>query len=459
MSRAKAGFVEFKDESKNNLVIFIHGFQGNAFNTWNDFAELIKLLPEFNEWDMLSFNYPTSLKPGIPFWSNFPGLQVLSDLFKSFLGKLNKYEKITLVAHSMGGLIAQRVLLDIENNDPLKFKNVKHVILFGTPSNGLEKTLALRLWNHQVRDMYVKSEFILKLRRDWKAFFNNGLPFTFKTVAGLEDNFVPLKSSHGPFPEESRELAPGNHIDIVRPIPANRCSADILIENITTERALPPVTQTSGNSIAEYRMFCGIKNEYLPNWSERNDSEVVDLSLALEVLGHSDEAREILEKRMESTSDTDIKGVLAGRLKRSWLLFDNEPDAKRAYDLYSEAYQISRNSDDVDQALYNGINVAFMELVYKKNERTAVKIAREVLGYCNSKKEPDKWSLATEGEVFLITKDTQFAIDKYKQAIHDKYGANSREITSMYNQAIRILKERKDKETIESLDKIFQGNN
>jgi pimeloyl-ACP methyl ester carboxylesterase len=46
---------------------------------------------------------------------------------------LDRYESLALIAHRMGGLVAQQALLD----DPLLVGRVRHRILFGTPSGGL----------------------------------------------------------------------------------------------------------------------------------------------------------------------------------------------------------------------------------------------------------------------------------------------------------------------------------
>jgi hypothetical protein len=49
-----------------------------------------------------------------------------------------------------------------------------------------------------------------------------------------------------------------------------------------------------------------------------------------------------------------------------------------------------------------------MELMLKNSRDDAVKTAEQVSEYCRKKDKPDKWSLATEGEVSLLKGD--FAI-------------------------------------------------
>jgi pimeloyl-ACP methyl ester carboxylesterase len=454
--------IEFRKNNNKNAIVFIHGFTGKPDKTWIDFAELLKLLPEVSEWDIFSLGYPTSLRLPNPFWSSDPGLQPLSEYVGQQLDreKIVDYDNLAIIAHSMGGLIVQRLLLDGRENKNLFTGRVKHVLLFATPSHGLKKALIGKLFNRQVRDMYIKSDFITKLRRDWDETIGDSPWFSFKVVAGLNDVFVPPQSSLEPFPEKYREWVPGDHNEIVTPVPAHRASADIVVEVISGGAAQTPAGNT-GRSIVESRMFQRIIHEYLPNWQGRSNAEVVDLALALEVFGRAAEAEKILEERMKVTSDTDIMGVRAGRLKRSWLLLNNEADGKRALDLYSEAYDRARNANDIDQAFYQGINVAFMNLAFKKDKKNAVKIAVEALGYCNLKDKPDKWSLATQGEAYLITGEIEKALAQYREAIKSEYGANSREIASMYTQAQRAAEqaagEQGAPEIAGRLDEIFQG--
>ncbi len=91
-------------------------------------------------------------------------------------------------------------------------------------------------------------------------------------------------------------------------------------------------------------------------------------------------------------------------------------------------------------------------------QEASTKIATEVLGYCKNKEIPDKWSLATEGEVYLYLGETSLGLEKYKQAIQKEHGANLREIISMYDQAFLILEELKDDKGRKQLDKIFYRN-
>jgi hypothetical protein len=129
----------------------------------------------------------------------------------------------------MGGIAVQRALL---SNSALR-ERVSHVLLFGTPSNGLEKASQFNFWKRQVRDMALGSPFITKLRSDWTTTIGLTFPFTFVTVAGDRDEFVPRTSSIEPFPESRRRVAYGNHLEIVKPPDVDHLGYKIALKALT----------------------------------------------------------------------------------------------------------------------------------------------------------------------------------------------------------------------------------
>ena len=100
---------------------------------------------------------------------------------------LKRYRSLALVAHSMGGLVVQRALVD----DPELANRTEKVVLFGTPSAGLRKASWLFFWKRQLRNMANGSEFITALRQDWAALFEPEPRFDLRVVAGDQDQFVP----------------------------------------------------------------------------------------------------------------------------------------------------------------------------------------------------------------------------------------------------------------------------
>src|SRR5207247_900581 len=102
---------------------------------------------------------------------------------------------------------------------------------------------------------------------------------------------------------------------------------------------------------------------------------------------------------------TDVKGTLAGRIKRRWLQDGEEGDANWALGLYQSALHIARCAPETQEAIgqvfYHAINVAFLNQVALQRAEPAREMARLALEYARKKAPPDIWSVATEAEAFL----------------------------------------------------------
>ena len=209
----KPQLIEHRRQRHKAAVIMIHGFGGDAAATWGLFPTLLAAEPALASWDIYSIGYSTSLAFDLAgIWSADPELITLGGLLNTVtdVPPLDGYEVLAMMAHSMGGLLLQKALLA----SPALRKRVSHVLLFGTPSAGLEKASPFNFWKRQVRDMGSRSPFITGLRSQWSADIGGKTPFTFLAIGGDRDEFVPRSSSLDPFPESQQRVVYGNHLEI-----------------------------------------------------------------------------------------------------------------------------------------------------------------------------------------------------------------------------------------------------
>jgi hypothetical protein len=430
-------------------LVFLHGFGGDPAGTWGHFPDLLKAEPRLADWDLFSLGYTTRLVPDISgIWSANAPLDRLALLFHSTAdqGLLRSYKSIAIVAHSMGGLIAQRALVDHED---LALKT-SHVFLFGTPSAGLEKATGLSFFKRQVRDMAEGSPFVTDLRQRWNAAF--GTPqFRFWTVAGDQDEFVPSSSSLDPFPLPVRCVVPGDHISIVKPSASTDLGVQIVINGLCGDAA-PAGPGNAARVAVESREFARAIQLLMPHKNELDAQGLVQLALALEQTGRQQEAIALLEQNPET--GTDPMGVLAGRLKRRWLLEHRLADATRAFALYQKAYGLATARGDHAQAYYHGINVAFMELAYRSDPAAAKVIALEVQQHCLAA-PASLWRVATEGEASLLLGDVEASLAKYRDVIPMR--PTARQVDSIFKQALRVADLSGDQKTLDRLSAIYRG--
>lgn len=446
--------IAFRVNSSRAALVLIHGLTGNARDTWSRFSELLLKESSLATWDVHSVGFPSSMRVDVPnVWDADPELALVARQLITTLSvePFRTYEVIAFAAHSMGGLVVQRALLD----DPALAAKTSHVFLFGTPSLGLPKSRLVKKLKRQFRDMSPSSDFIRSLRRQWNKKFSQP-QFALRVIGGERDEFVPSSSSLKPFPSEVHAVIPGNHIEIVRPVTAQDQGFRIVLEALAGKnRPLPPI---DGARLAvELGKFKEAVAVLLPQVSNLDDNAAISLGLALESIGRGAEALEILVARYEGRkSSTDVMGTLAGRLKRRWLASGNAVDYERALALYAAGLREAENADDHDQAFYHAINISFLKLIHLRVSGAITEdieeMARKALDHCDHCKE-SQWRIATEGEALLILGKLSDGIARYRQAIC--MSGSQREIDSMYAQALRVAERMYGEEGLAQIEITF----
>lgn len=221
-------------------IVFVHGFGGKPDKTWGEFPHLLINDPRLAGWDIYSLGYATNLSLDLAgLWSADPEIEILARFFQTAvdLHPLGGYKQLVLIAHSMGGLVVQRALIDYEE----LARRVSHVFLFATPSAGLTKATPMARFKRQFRDLGAGSPFIKDLRERWESEFGEQPPFTFLCVAGDRDEFVPWQSSIAPFAKDRCAVVPGNHVQIVKPKSSGELSVQLVLKGLVGESALASV--------------------------------------------------------------------------------------------------------------------------------------------------------------------------------------------------------------------------
>ncbi|QWD27087.1 alpha/beta hydrolase [Polynucleobacter paneuropaeus] len=436
-------------------IVFIHGFGGDADKTWGQFPSLLCSEQRLQSWDIYSIGYPSNLRIDVPnLWSADPELKILSIELRTFLAlpPFLNYKAIAIAAHSMGGLVVQRAILD----DQKLMNRISHAIFFGTPSNGLSKAGLFGRLKRQVRDMDEDSTFVTDLRDDWNRIFPSTYHFEMRVIAGDRDEFVPSSSSLAPFPDSVQSVVPGNHLEIVKPTRADEKSVVLVVEALAGGYYAPGVIDGARLAV-ERRNFQEAANALLPRAEALDNAALVDLALALDGLGRGSEALAILEQRYQGgMSCADALGTLGGRLKRRWLVGRIEGDLLRSRELYASGLDLSLMQKDYEQAYYHAINIAFLDLIASppnsKIPPQVQEMARRAQDYC-ALSPRNSWQIATEGEAELIHGDLKRATVFYIQAI--SMAESPRAIYSMYSQAIRVASRTHGKSGAQRIEEIF----
>lgn len=417
-------------------VVFVHGFSG-GLDSWDSFSQLLLADTRIDDWDLLRVGYSTALRVDIPHvWTDDPDLAACARLLRTALrtSPLERYERITLVAHSMGGLVVQRAILD----DPALRARLAHVVLYGTPSAGLRKAGAGQVFKHQFRDMARGGRFVNSVRKRWASQVGGAPPFDFMAVAGDRDAFVPRESSIDPFPDHQVAVIHGDHLQIIAPLSPEHLGYRVLVDLLSGAGRNP--TQAAGARLAAERgEHQRVVDSLLPHAGELDDAMLETLALSLDTLGRREEAiallNDHLDKRPESPSN--LLGILGGRVKRRWLVERRASDLARAQQLYGDGLAQAEAAGDHGQIHYHAINLAFLALMSVHPDSGVPAAARtfatRAMAACDHA-HPSAWRDATVGEAHLVLGNLAAAADAYVRAAESARSVRDRE--SMYAQAV-----------------------
>lgn len=422
--------VEFRNEpANNNLILFLHGFSGESSTTFGNIPEYLKGEEKMNGWNMYSIGYSSDQMPslGIGIWAAIPDITTVAEFLNTTLhNQFAKYQRIAIIAHSMGGLALQKGLLELDSATRDK---IRYVLMFGTPSNGLAKAGLLKFWNRQLRDMASDSPFITGLRKQWSSSFAT-YPFTFKVVAGTDDEFVPRPSSLDAFDKQYCQTVAGNHLTIVKPEDKNHAGYQLIFSTLTDS---PFIDKYADKEAVNLLMgdYTAVVNQLLPQKDQLDKKGLAKLIFALEGLGRNSEAVSILESAPIAAANSDLLGILAGRYKRKYLGSFETAAAEKSFDYYDKGLKIATPKNDNEQIYYHAINLAFLSLVYKEDRAAMRSYAQTALAAANNCAD-DLWKFATVAEAGIYLDDMGAAKANYTIAAAD---AGVREKLSIYANA------------------------
>ncbi len=232
--------IEFiSQQNKKNLILFVHGFCGGEA-TWRNgearsFPELFADDLEISEnYDIAHFSYFTKLL------NLFAKAGKVSTLVKRMFGtshgklannisigeignllrteirfKLQTYDNIIVVAHSMGGLVTKSAITkDIEEKTPSK---IKLFISLAVPHQGAEAATFGKLIsdNLQIEGLSPLNDFIHKINDEW---LKTSLRPATKYFYGVHDSVV-KKTSAVPIDKEKSDAisVDEDHSSITKP--------------------------------------------------------------------------------------------------------------------------------------------------------------------------------------------------------------------------------------------------
>ncbi|MBT8272379.1 MAG: caspase family protein, partial [Bacteroidia bacterium] len=410
----KERVISWRDDGADNLILFLHGFSGEASDTFGDIPNMLMEEDDIKGWDLRPLGYSQFVKPelGKEVWAGIYDIERIADeLSVSVVFKFKEYSRIAIVAHSLGGLVAQKAILKLK---PEHRERISHLIMFGTPSNGIDAQLLEKTWNKKYSEMSSEGEFITSVRSAWTETFQDGTPFKIKVAASTSDEYVHYSSCFTGFDEDDCVLIDGDHLRMVKPQSKDAPCYEMIIKTLTdTEFAKDYLNKEEINiALGKYEE---VVQELLPKADSLGEEQLKQLIFGLEGLDRRDEAIEILNKNENAKGNSDLLGIIAGRHKRSYLLENNESDGQAAIEYYKKGLAIAEAAGKQDQIFYLAINLAFTSIVIDNDQAQMKHYAQQAL---DATKEcvDDLWKIATVAEASMYLGDMETAKTNYEKA-------------------------------------------
>ena len=134
----------FSFEKPSNLIVFVHGFGGNALGTWNNFPAILLFDDHFKNSDIIYYGYDTFKgQAGDHAAELYHFLnQAMAPLQNSILPILQNleervYNRVVLVAHSLGAVLVRQAQL-LAYIDNSKWVSKSEIVLYAPAHNGAE---------------------------------------------------------------------------------------------------------------------------------------------------------------------------------------------------------------------------------------------------------------------------------------------------------------------------------
>jgi len=172
------------DDSVDYPIIFIHGFWGDL-ESWAPAIEKIKDKdPQYKDYEMyyegehtIWNNYDARKCHksiwNVSYYESDQKIEIINGNIEKYSRRLSlmidiilrftNYDKVVIIAHSMGGLVAKKYMTSSEENWDKVFK----LLTVGTPHEGVHQ--ALKIFD-LMSDLKAGSKFLNELEKDWKSY-------------------------------------------------------------------------------------------------------------------------------------------------------------------------------------------------------------------------------------------------------------------------------------------------
>jgi PGAP1-like protein len=147
-------------------LVLLHGWTGESKSTWGPFSKILKDDPRLKDIDIWAADYPTYLS-----LTHLPLSRISGWIFDNFFVTtlFSKYEKIYIIAHSLGGVIAREIyVLSVLRQG---HSSIKMIISIGSPFSGAPRAKlgeAIGIKPDYLKEITPSSSYLATLSQNWQ---------------------------------------------------------------------------------------------------------------------------------------------------------------------------------------------------------------------------------------------------------------------------------------------------
>ena len=404
-----------EQEDAQGAVLFVHGFSGEASDSFGKIPHLLMEEKELDGWDMFPVGFSSFVKPeqGKEIWASVADIERIADyLATSLRYRYAKYNQIALLGYSLGGLVVQQAITQLGKSE---IRRISHVMLLASPNAGIPEDQAEQIWNRKYKDLASNQPFISKLRSAWQAQFPKKFPFSLKVVAGTQDHAISLESNFGPFDDSECITIAGDHLNLLKGDDRENDAYQLIFQSLNNRRFFHRFTSKEEIEVTlgEYRT---VVDRLLPNADDLDVRSMKQLVFALEGLGRVDEIMDLLQEHPLAKRNTQLLGIIGGRLKRKYLESQSFSTALEAMKFYEQGLEISESREDWGEAYYHSINLAFLALLAMDDRIEMKSYAKKALMFTERESGEGLWKEATRAEAYLYLNQIEESREHYEVA-------------------------------------------
>ncbi|MEU8900197.1 alpha/beta fold hydrolase [Nocardia sp. NPDC048505] len=210
--------------SPRAVLVLIHGINSDP-TAWKPMLELLSGDEKvYRQVSILNFGYATGITGKLPNLTRIAG-KLATEIKETVPPAL----PIVVAAHSQGGLIAQRYLVQqLTGGNARELQRIRRVLTFATPNSGSQYVIYLRkmlgwiVQNNQEKELRAINAEVIETQRilferiiNATAATETTVPIPFEAYAGQQDKIVEPQSAHFLFPIHGD--LDGDHSTIIRP--------------------------------------------------------------------------------------------------------------------------------------------------------------------------------------------------------------------------------------------------